>query len=190
MRPTQFWRATKLTAIAVALSAVCGAQPPRDDVAELKEQVARLQRQLELLSEKLKRLTATAAESPGPKPATQPPAPERSYPSQALTASTTGRAAAIPATAPPVAASPLENPPLPNAAPQATAAPPASPLHIPIGNVTITPVGFMDLTMSWKDKNAGGSLGSNFGSVPYNNTIPQSKLSELRFSPQNSRLGF
>ena len=48
----------------------------------------------------------------------------------------------------------------------------------------------MDLTLSWKDKNAGGSLGSNFGSVPYNNTIPQSKLSEARFSPQNSRLGF
>jgi hypothetical protein len=51
------------------------------------------------------------------------------------------------------------------------------------------PVGFMDLTADWKDKNAGGSLGSSFGSIPYNNAAT-SKLSEFRFSPQNSRLGF
>ena len=36
---------------------------------------------------------------------------------------------------------------------------------------------------------AGGSIGSNFGSVPYNNAAT-SKLSEFRFSPQNSRIGF
>src|ERR1035438_4079624 len=35
----------------------------------------------------------------------------------------------------------------------------------------------------------GGSLGSNFGNVPYNNAAT-SKLSEFRFSPQNSRIGF
>jgi hypothetical protein len=72
---------------------------------------------------------------------------------------------------------------------QAPAAAPSNPLQIQIGNVTIMPVGFMDLTAVWKDKNAGGSLGSNFGSVPYNNAAT-SKLSEFRFSPQNSRLGF
>lgn len=65
----------------------------------------------------------------------------------------------------------------------------ASPLQIKIGDTTIMPVGFMDLTATWKDKNAGGSLGSNFGNIPYNN-VPASKLSEFRFSPQNSRLGF
>ncbi len=47
----------------------------------------------------------------------------------------------------------------------------------------------MDLTADWKDKNAGGSLGSSFGSVPYNN-VATGKLSEFKFSPQNSRLGF
>jgi hypothetical protein len=46
----------------------------------------------------------------------------------------------------------------------------------------------MDLTTVWRDKNAGSSMGSNFGSVPYNNTA-NGNLSEFRFSPQNSRLG-
>jgi hypothetical protein len=84
----------------------------------------------------------------------------------------------------PAPATPLPNPPLPQAAGEAT-----SPLQLKIGDTTIVPVGFMDLTADWKDKNAGGSLGSNFGNVPYNNTTA-AKLSEFRFSPQNSRVGF
>ena len=80
--------------------------------------------------------------------------------------------------------SPAYNPPQ-----AAAAAPAGSPLQLKIGDTTIMPVGFMDLTAVWKDKNAGGSLGSNFGSIPYN-SAPASKLSEFRFSPQNSRLGF
>ena len=47
----------------------------------------------------------------------------------------------------------------------------------------------MDLTPVWRDKNAGSSMGSNFGSVPYNNTA-NGNLSEFHFSHQNSRLGF
>jgi len=91
--------------------------------------------------------------------------------------------------APPVpaaATSPVYNPPLPQ---QAVVEPASSPVQLKIGDTTIMPVGFMDLTADWKDKNAGGSLGSNFGSVPYNNAAT-SKLSEFRFSPQNSRIGF
>ena len=65
----------------------------------------------------------------------------------------------------------------------------ASPLQFGIGNTTITPVGFMDMTSVWRDKDAGSGIGSNFGSVPYN-TAAGSHLSEFRFSPQNSRLGF
>ena len=92
---------------------------------------------------------------------------------------------------------PMLAPPAPTPAPaappqQAVAsadAPASSPLQLRIGDTTIMPVGFMDLTADWKDKNAGGSLGSNFGSVPYNNAAT-SKLSEFRFSPQNSRIGF
>ena len=72
---------------------------------------------------------------------------------------------------------------------QAPADAPSNPLQLQLGNITIMPVGFMDLTASWKDKNAGGSLGTSFGSIPYN-TAATSKLSEFKFSPQNSRIGF
>src|SRR5215471_3705621 len=54
--------------------------------------------------------------------------------------------------------------------PQAAAAANDAPLQLRIGSVGIQPIGFMDLTSSWKDKDAGGSLGTNFGSIPYNNT--------------------
>lgn len=47
----------------------------------------------------------------------------------------------------------------------------------------------MDATAVWRDKDAGSSIGSNFGSVPYNN-VAAGKLTEFRFSPQNSRIGF
>ena len=69
--------------------------------------------------------------------------------------------------------------------PDANAVPP----YLRLGSVCITPVGFMDLTAVWRDKNAASGIGSNFGSVPYNNTV-NGNLSEFRFSPQNSRIGF
>jgi hypothetical protein len=70
-------------------------------------------------------------------------------------------------------------------APEATEVPP----YLRIGNTCLIPIGFMDLTSVWRDKNAGSSMGSNFGSIPYNNTV-NGNLSEFRFSPQNSRIGF
>ncbi len=78
--------------------------------------------------------------------------------------------------------------PPPQSAP-ATAQETAAPLQLKLGETTIMPVGFMDLNSSFKDKNAGGSLSTNFGSIPFNNTAA-SKLSEFRFSAQNSRVGF
>jgi len=65
----------------------------------------------------------------------------------------------------------------------------AVPPYLRLGNICIVPIGFMDLTGLWRDKNAGSSLGSSFGSVPYNNTV-NAKNSEYRFTPQNSRIGF
>src|SRR5271157_650209 len=65
----------------------------------------------------------------------------------------------------------------------------ASPLQFNIGNVTILPIGFMDLTAVWRNVDAGSGIGSSFGSIPYNN-VTAAHLSEFRFSPQNSRLGF
>ncbi len=77
--------------------------------------------------------------------------------------------------------------PRPQAQP-AVAAIPAKPdptetpsrLYLRLGSVCIIPIGFMDLTPFWRDKNAGSSMGSNFGSVPYNNTA-NGNLSEMPF---------
>ncbi len=63
------------------------------------------------------------------------------------------------------------------------------PTFFRIGNTCMIPIGFMDLTAVFRDKNAGSSMGSNFGSVPFNNTV-NGNLSEFRFTPQNSRIGF
>ena len=64
-----------------------------------------------------------------------------------------------------------------------------APAFIRLGSTCLVPVGFMDLTTVFRDKNTGSSIGSNFGSVPYNNTV-NGRISEFRFSPQNSRIGF
>ena len=63
------------------------------------------------------------------------------------------------------------------------------PTFLRLGNICIVPIGFMDFTPFWRDKNAASSMGSNFGGVPYNNSAA-GNLSEFHFSQQNSRLGF
>ena len=62
-----------------------------------------------------------------------------------------------------------------------------SPLFFKIGAAEFYPLGFMDLTGIFRTTNLGG-IGTNFGSIPFNNTFP-GRLSELRFSAQNSRIG-
>jgi hypothetical protein len=79
-------------------------------------------------------------------------------------------------------------PAVPSPVPQAAAADQPSPLQIKIGDATITPVGFMDITNTFRSTNAGTSLQTNFGSFPYNNTV-QGRLTEDKFSAENSRLG-
>jgi hypothetical protein len=88
-------------------------------------------------------------------------------------------------------------PPPPQTAPQAGSgsnpceAPPDAkvPAWIRLGDTCVVPVGFMDLTAVWRAKTIGSSIGTNFAGTPYNNTLA-GHLSEFRFSPQNSRLGF
>jgi hypothetical protein len=63
-----------------------------------------------------------------------------------------------------------------------------SPLAFQIGSTSFTPVGFMDFTTVYRSTNTGGSIGSGFSSIPYNNTAA-GQLSETRFSAQNSRIG-
>lgn len=65
----------------------------------------------------------------------------------------------------------------------------SSPLQFKIGDATITPVGFMDLTNTFRSTNSGTSLQTNFGSIPYNNVL-QGRLTEDNFSAANSRIGF
>ena len=63
-----------------------------------------------------------------------------------------------------------------------------SPLSIPIGPSWITPIGFMDFTDVFRSTTAGSGIGSNFAGIPYSNT-PAGRLTENRFSAQNSRVG-
>ena len=152
------------------------------DIAKLKAQLDRQQKQIEQLLTELaaqRKLLEQAGIAAEPVSAV---AVQHTTPADRLMAST------APMLPPPAAATPRLSPELPQA-PAAAAAPASSPLQLKIGDATIMPVGFMDLTADWKDKNAGGSLGSSFGSIPYNSAAT-SKLSEFRFSPQNSRIGF
>jgi hypothetical protein len=77
----------------------------------------------------------------------------------------------------------------------ATAAMPAqaveekpSPLYFKIGAAEFYPLGFMDMTGVFRTTNLGG-IGTGFGSIAFNNASPAGRLSEFRFSTQNSRIG-
>lgn len=78
----------------------------------------------------------------------------------------------------------------PKATPVASPPEEASPLQFRVGSAYITPVGFMDFTSVFRNHAAGGSIGTNFASIPYGTSIYQTNLSELRLSMQNSRVGF
>ncbi len=163
---------------------MCHAQGDGSELDKLKTRLAEQQRQIESLqksmaeTQKTLESIAKASTKPAADAAATAPAAAPGYP----------RLGGDLASANPVLAPPPPPAPRPAFAPPADAAV-SSPLQIKIGDTTIQPIGFMDLTGEWKDKNAGGSIGSSFGSIPYN-TAATAKLSEFRFSPQNSRIGF
>src|SRR5262249_49669831 len=64
----------------------------------------------------------------------------------------------------------------------------SSPLSIRIGKVSVTPYGFVDLTAILRDKDIASGLSTNFGSIPFSNTVA-GHLSEFRFTAQNTRVG-
>src|SRR5215471_17062449 len=64
----------------------------------------------------------------------------------------------------------------------------SAPLLFKIGDATITPVGFMDLTNTWRSTNVGTSLQTNVTAIPYGNT-PQGRIIEDNFTAANSRVG-
>ncbi len=66
----------------------------------------------------------------------------------------------------------------------------SSPLQIHIGDATITPVAFMDFTSVYRSHVTNGSIGTNFGNIPYASASAYApNLSEFRLSSENSRLG-
>ena len=185
------------------------------DLAKLKAQIEEQQKQIEQLSKMLeaeKKLLDQVSAPSGPAVATAAPAvPAASTPTPVAPAATPAVAASAetPAPAPPAAnpsprllpnygdvasTTPMIPPPPPGPAPhvldpQVPSGEPSSPLQLKLGDVTIMPVGFMDLTAVWRSEDAGSGIGSSFGSIPYNNAST-AHLSEFRFSPQNSRIGF
>ncbi|MBZ5697721.1 MAG: hypothetical protein LAN18_04165 [Acidobacteriia bacterium] len=135
---------------------------------ELEAQRAALKAQqlkMEALEEKL----VTTPSEPASNPVTASPATSAVTPVAEIgvTPRTLSNAAAIPA--------------------QGGEAEKPSPLYFKIGAAEFYPLGFMDMTGVFRTTNLGG-IGTNFGSINFSNTIP-GRLSEFRFSTQNSRIG-
>jgi hypothetical protein len=187
-KPLILWIATLLAVLPLTAQS----QPDRSDVAALKAQLAEQQKQIDQLKlalEEQKKMIERSMKTTANEDKREFALPR----DKALgeVASTTPYIP--PAPAPTALAMPVIS------AAQAPAAPPSNPCEavpegqapafIRLGSTCLVPIGFMDLTAVWRDKNAGSSIGSNFGSVPYNNTV-NGKISEFRFSPQNSRIGF
>jgi hypothetical protein len=139
------------------------AASPEEEIVQLKQILANQQRQIDELRREL------AEQRTG-----------------GIVHASLGEVASTTAMLPPEPAAPALAPPDP--VPQASAAEQSAPLQIKIGDAAITPVGFMDITNTWRSTNAGTSLQTNFGSFPYNNTVA-GRLTEDKWSAENSRLG-
>jgi hypothetical protein len=108
--------------------------------------------------------------------------------------SVAGNSSSAPIVPPEPAVQPaVENQPAPSAAqqsgqPQINITQPEHPVSFKIGAADFTPGGFADITAYYRSKDVGSGLGTSFGSIPYNNALPQGGLSEFRFTSQSSRL--
>jgi hypothetical protein len=90
-----------------------------------------------------------------------------------------------PSTEPPAAPTgPSPNSTSQQAAPQGG----QSPLSFKIGAAQFTPGGFLDMAAYYRSENLGSGLATSFGAVPFNNVLPQGRLSETHLSAQYSRL--
>ncbi len=148
-----------------------------------KKQIEQLQKILEAQQKALEKVTAGAAQA-----AAKAPEAEVDHRAANLGEVASTRPI-IPRAVAPAAAATTPGLPLPQAQPNAIANIPESPLQIRIGLATITPVGFMDLTNTYRSTASGAGYATNFGSYPYNNTAA-GRLTEDRFSAGNSRIGF
>ena len=163
-----------------------GAVQPLSEIEQLKQMLADQQRQInelkqELMQQRKDQPAGSAVASV--QPAVTQPNAASAFPNFGQVASA---APLMPRPSLPVVPA-LPATPAPQAAGTPAEAP--SPLQIKLGDATITPVGFMDLTNTWRSSNAGTSLQTNFGSFPYNNNLPTGRMTEDKFSAENSRLG-
>src|SRR6202166_1424633 len=149
--------------------------------AELESQRAALKTQqlkMEALEEKLGATPAESAATPAVGPAATPAITSTAI-SSATPASTASAAIGAPSTTAMAAMS-------------AQGGEKESPLFFKIGGAEFYPLGFLDATSIFRTTNlttqGGGSIGTSFGSIPFNNTI-LGRDTEEKFSTQNSRLG-
>jgi hypothetical protein len=174
---------------------------PDSEMAKLKAKLAEQQAQIEKLAKTLeaqsKLLDAlTAGNNTSSNPSANPGTNHGSnFPSIGSVASTTPMAPPPPSNTFPAAATvPSSMPKTSDQAGSSSGNPcedayDVSGPYLRLGSTCITPVGFMDFTGVWRDKDAASGIGTNFGSIPYNNAA-LGNLSELHMSPQNSRIGF
>ncbi|HEV2499911.1 MAG TPA: hypothetical protein VGY31_10065 [Terriglobia bacterium] len=161
-----------------------------------QKQIEQLQKSLTEQQHELEQLTAREKLQP---PSAQPAAPNatatsvQAQPAQSIQSNKTNSKPLVATTGqPPLVASSLPgadssdglqaepNPAIPNSPV------PAEPLKI--GNATLTPVGFVDVTAFFRSRNLGSGIGASFGSLPFSNTTA-GQLSETRLTIQNSRFG-
>lgn len=62
------------------------------------------------------------------------------------------------------------------------------PVSFKIGSAEFTPGGFLDFAAFYRTTNVGSGIATAFGAIPFNNQLPQGRLSETHFSSQYSRL--
>jgi TolA-binding protein len=162
-------------------------------VQDLKQQLTDQQKQIEelrlLLLDQKKQIDNVAN--------AQSAAPVEEAPAK----TNVGDVATVAPIVPPLPAAAVPNTPIPPTPAPPTPAPPdppqkeadgftgTQPLTFKLGDTLITPIGFMDLTNTYRSTNAGTSLQTNFGSIPYNNGVT-GRLSEDKLSAANSRIGF
>lgn len=155
------------------------------EVAQLKALVAEQQRQIDALRAAVDKLVEAKRASDSRENAQQAiTASPSAVPQLGQVASTTPIVPVAPA-----AKTPLGMPTPAPAAQQSSELGGEAPLQLHIGSATLTPVGFMDFTGVYRSSNPGTGIGTNFGSIPYNNSV-NGNMSEFRLSAQNSRVGF
>jgi hypothetical protein len=63
-----------------------------------------------------------------------------------------------------------------------------APLRFQLGGTSLTPFGFVDYAVYLRDKTAGSGVGTNFGGIPFNDSV-NGNLRERRTTAQGTRLG-